>query len=285
MINILVTGGKGQLATCIKDVENEYLGCKFIFASNQDLDISSLSKLQSFFSLNAIDYCINCAAYTAVDKAETDEEKAYQVNAEGPRNLAVVCSKHSVILIHISTDFVFQGNGSKPYNEEDITKPINVYGKSKLKGELEIKKLMDAYFIIRTSWLYSEHGSNFLKTMLKLGVERDEINVVNDQIGTPTYAKDLVGIILQFITSKSKTYGIYHYSNEGIISWFDFAVSIFDITNLKINVNSVNSNKFHQEAKRPRFSVLDKSKIKKELGIDIKFWEESLKTCLKQVKK
>lgn len=280
MVNVLVTGGKGQLATCIKDIEGNYNSYNFIYTDHEDLDICKVTQLETFFNVNKINYCINCAAYTAVDKAELEPEKAYQINVEGTNNLATVCVNYDVVLIHISTDFVFEGDENEPYSEEDVAKPINVYGKSKLQGEQEIKKVLDTYFIIRTSWLYSEHGNNFLKTMLRLSNKRDEISVVNDQIGTPTYAKDLARIIMHFISKKNKVFGTYHYSNNGTASWFDFANAIFEYSNLEVEVKPIPSEEFPQEAKRPRFSVLDKKKIQKKLEIRIPSWKSSLKKCL-----
>ena len=201
MINVLVTGSNGQLASCIKDLAKEQRGLHLIYTDYQELDICNLKDVEEFFTTShKIDYCINCAAYTAVDKAETEVEKAFEINAQGPKNLALVCNAQDTILIHVSTDFVFDGNRSEPYTETDTPNPISVYGASKLKGEVEIQKTLKKHFIIRTSWLYSEHGTNFMKTMLRLAETRDEINVVSDQIGTPTYAGDLAKFLIEIIT-------------------------------------------------------------------------------------
>ena len=237
MTTILVTGGNGQLASCIKDVEKQYDDLNIIYTDHLELDIGELNQIQTFFKSNPqINYCINCAAYTAVDKAETEAEKAFEINATGAKNLAQVCNDHDAILIHVSTDFVFDGEKNEPYTETDVANPISVYGASKLQGEVEIQQALKEYFIIRTSWLYSEYGNNFMKTMLRLAETRDGISVVSDQIGTPTYAGDLAEIIIQIINTKTEKYGIYHYSNEGVASWFEFAKEIFKLTKNKIIV-------------------------------------------------
>ena len=277
MMNVLVTGSNGQLASCIKDLAKQYDGLNFIYTDYQELDICNLKQLDSFFKSNIkIDYCINCAAYTAVDKAETDVDKAFEINATGAKNLAIVCNEYDATLIHISTDFVFDGNKTEPYTETDITKPISVYGASKLQGEVEIQKTHKKHFIIRTSWLYSEHGNNFMKTMLRLAESRDEISVVSDQIGTPTYAGDLAQVILDIVSSKNINFGLYHYSNEGMTSWYDFAKAIFEASNLKIKVNAIKTKAYPTPAKRPIYSVMDKSKVKSVLGIEILNWQDRL---------
>ncbi|MFI0429723.1 dTDP-4-dehydrorhamnose reductase [Mariniflexile sp. HMF6888] len=283
-MNVLVTGGNGQLASCIKDIQHNYPALNFIYTDYKELDVSNLNQMQSFFSnLGEIDYCINCAAYTAVDKAENEVEMAYKVNVEGPRNLATICAKNNIVLIHISTDFVFDGQKATPYTETDHPNPISVYGDTKLKGEIEIQKTLKKYFIIRTSWLYSEHGYNFMKTMLRLAKERDEISVVYDQIGTPTYAGDLAGIILEIIAFDKDNYGIYHYSNEGIVSWFDFAKAIFEESKLSTKVWPIKTESYPTPAKRPKYSALDKTKIKDFLKKDIVFWRDSLNKVLTKI--
>ena len=281
MTTILVTGGNGQLASCIKDVEKQYDDLNIIYTDHLELDICNLNQIQTFFKSNPqIDYCINCAAYTAVDKAETEAEKAFEINATGAKNLAQVCNDHDAILIHVSTDFVFDGEKNEPYTETDAANPISVYGASKLQGEVEIQQALKEYFIIRTSWLYSEYGNNFMKTMLRLAETRDGISVVSDQIGTPTYAGDLAEIIIQIINTKTEKYGIYHYSNEGVASWFEFAKEIFKLTKNKIKVNPIPSIEYLTPAKRPQFSVLDKAKIKTDLQIKIPFWGDSLEKVI-----
>ena len=283
MTTILVTGGNGQLASCIKDVEKEYDDLNIIYTDHLELDICELNQIQTFFKSNPqINYCINCAAYTAVDKAETEAEKAFEINATGAKNLAQVCNDHDAILIHVSTDFVFDGEKNEPYTETDVANPISVYGASKLQGEVEIQQALKEYFIIRTSWLYSEYGNNFMKTMLRLAETRDGISVVSDQIGTPTYAGDLAEIIIQIINTKTEKYGIYHYSNEGVASWFEFAKEIFKLTKNKTKVNPIPSIEYLTPAKRPKYSVLDKKKIIDVFKIDIPFWRESLKKVILQ---
>lgn len=281
MINVLVTGSNGQLASCIKDVERKYDNLNFIYTDYLELNICDLNQVQGFLKTHTqIDYCINCAAYTAVDNAEAEADKAFEINAIGAKNLAVVCKEYGVILIHVSTDFVFDGKKTEPYTEADSTNPISVYGLSKLQGEVEISKVLQEYFIIRTSWLYSEHGNNFMKTMLKLAETRDKINVVSDQVGTPTYAGDLAEAIVYLIHKKSKKYGIYHYSNRGEISWFEFAKAIFEEINSDINLTPINTIDYKTLAKRPMYSVLNKSKIDRTFNIEIPTWRESLKKAM-----
>ena len=282
MRNVLVTGSNGQLASCIKDCAKQYKELHFIYTDYQELDICNLNDVEEFFTTNQkIDYCINCAAYTAVDKAETDVEKAFEINAKGAKNLALVCDEQGAILIHVSTDFVFDGDKTEPYIETDIPKPISVYGASKLKGEVEIQKTLKKHFIIRTSWLYSEHGTNFMKTMLRLAETRDEISVVSDQIGTPTYAGDLADVILKIISSKNTNFGLYHYSNEGQTSWYGFAKAIFEGSNLKIKTTPIKTEAYPTPAKRPVYSVMDKTRITNIMGIETRNWSESLLTALK----
>ena len=282
MMNVLVTGSNGQLASCIKDLAKQYDGLNFIYTDYKELDICDLNQVNTFFKSNKkIDYCINCAAYTAVDKAESDVEKAFEINANGAKNLAIACREFDAILIQISTDFVFDGEKKEPYTETDVAKPISVYGASKLQGEIEIKQTLETYFILRTSWLYSEHGTNFMKTMLRLAETRDEISVVSDQIGTPTYAGDLADVILKIISSKNTNFGLYHYSNEGVASWYDFAKAIFEAVNLKTKINPIETAGYPTPAKRPVFSVMDKTKIKNQLNIEIPFWSKSLSKALK----
>ncbi len=280
MINVLVTGGNGQLAHCIKDLESLDTNLKIAYTDYQELDITDLQAVKSFFKNSNVDYCINCAAYTAVDQAEKEPEKATQINEIGAKNLAVACEENKATLIHISTDFIFNGEKSSLYNEDDTTNSISVYGETKLNGELQIQKFLNEYFILRTSWLYSEHGNNFMKTMIKLAQERDQLRVVSDQIGTPTYATDLASIILNLISSNNKKYGVYHYSNEGVASWYDFAKAIFEEIGSKIELVPIKTSEYPTPAKRPQFSVLDKSKIKSTLQIEIPHWRDSLRKAL-----
>jgi dTDP-4-dehydrorhamnose reductase len=276
MIKILVTGGNGQLAQCLKDVVKHHKNLAVDFQDLPDLDITNPSQLESYFSKRQFDYCINCAAYTAVDLAEEQSSLAYAVNAEGPKKLAEVCQKHQVTLIHISTDFVFDGKKRTPYLETDVPNPLGVYGASKLQGERNIQEVMEDYFIIRTSWLYSEYGNNFMKTMLKLSETREEISVVSDQFGSPTYAGDLAEVLIKIVLSSSISYGIYHYSNGGIVSWYDFAVEIFKQFGKPIEVKPIKTKDYPTAAKRPEFSVLDTTKIENNFDCTIKDWQGSL---------
>ncbi len=273
---VLVTGASGQLGQSLQFIASQYPEMQFVFATSQDLDITNSHSVDSFFENKKIDFCINTAAYTAVDKAESEQEKAYLVNVIGPKNLAIACQKTGSTLVHISTDFVFDGSNEKPYLETDVTNPIGVYGQTKLEGETEIASNCRKHYIIRTSWVYSQFGNNFMKTMLRLSQERTELNVVSDQIGTPTNAVDLAEAIIKIIKSKNKEYGIYNFSNEGICSWYDFAVEIFKQNNVTIKVNPIPTSAYPTPAKRPKYSVLDKSKIKSTFGITIIKWQEAL---------
>lgn len=285
MKTVLVTGGKGQLAHCIKDVTRNLKEHTFIYVDYDELDITNPLEVNTFFLENKIDYCINCAAYTAVDKAEKEYAAAKLVNEMGAKNLAEACKKSHVILVHISTDFVFDGNKNTPYQETDQTNPISVYGLTKLNGELAVSSILKQHFIIRTSWLYSEYGNNFLKTMLKLANEKGELNIICDQVGTPTYAGDLAEVILELIFSDIKSYGTYHYSNEGSAGWYDFSKSIFDISGIKVKVNPIKTEAYKTDAQRPKYSVLDKTKIKDTLNIKIPYWRESLKRAIFKLEK
>lgn len=278
---VLVTGASGQLGQSLQFIASQYPEMQFIFASSTDLDITNQERVNTFFSQNKVAFCINAAAYTAVDKAESDVEKAHLVNVDGPKNLALACQQFNATLIHISTDFVFDGTSIEPYSESDITNPIGVYGQTKLDGEKVVIENCDKHFIIRTSWVYSQFANNFMKTMLRLAQDRTELNVVSDQIGTPTNAVDLATAILSIVSSKidqptSNTYGIYNFSNEGICSWYDFAKEIFRINNVVIQVNPIPTEAYPTPAKRPKYSVLDKSKIKSIFGIEIQTWQEAL---------
>jgi dTDP-4-dehydrorhamnose reductase len=284
MKNILVTGGKGQLASCIKDVSANLDNLNFIYVDIDQLDITDMKSVNTFFKINSVSYCINCAAYTAVDKAESNKEFAERVNVLGAKNLAIACESNGAVLIHISTDFVFDGMHTKLYDEKDKANPLSVYGMTKLNGELVIADVLKEHIIIRTSWLYSEHGQNFLKTMIKLGSERDSLGVVADQIGTPTYAGDLAKTIVTIIGEEKTNYGTYHYSNEGVASWYDFAKAIFDISEITVALSPIKTEAYPTPAIRPRYSVMDKSKIKEELRFNIPYWRDSLEVCLKRLK-
>ena len=271
---VLVTGASGQLGQALQSIGPEYKDITFYFASSREADITDISGLETIFSRIAPDYCINAAAYTAVDKAESDSENAYKVNVEGAANIAKVCNKYNTALIHVSTDFVFDGNKTTPYTEEDETNPQGVYGRTKREGEIEIKKNLREHYIVRTSWLYSQYGNNFMKTMLRLAAERESLGVVNDQTGTPTHAVDLARAIMTIITSGIKQYGVYHYSNEGETTWYGFADKIFEVNAIDIDLKPIPTEAYPTPAKRPAYSVLDKSKIKKVFGIEISNWED-----------
>jgi len=277
---VLVTGSKGQLGSCIKELSKKIVDYSFIFVDFDELDITNKEDIVNFFNNREIHYCINCAAYTNVDKAESDKELAHKVNEKGVKYLAESCKKNNVVLIQISTDFVFDGEQSIFYEEEDKTNPLSVYGITKLNGEIAAASTLEEHIIIRTSWVYSEYGNNFMRTMLRLGHEKEMLTIVSDQIGTPTYAKDLAKIILQFITENSNSFGTYHYSNEGVASWYDFAKAIFEETGIKTKVIPIKSKDYLTPAKRPKFSVLDKTKIKHILQIEIPHWKDSLKDAI-----
>ena len=280
MKKILVIGAAGQLGQCLQKVARELSVSDIVFLNEHQCNILDLSAVQEVLETNLPKYVINCAAYTAVDLAEDEPERAYAINATGPLNLAIACKQVNATLIHISTDFVFKGNDVTLLQETDNTHPISEYGKTKLEGELVIKENIDRYYIIRTSWLYSEFAANFVKTMRKLGKERTTLNVVADQIGTPTYGVDLAHVLLKIVSSDLKAYGIYHYSNEGVISWYDFAVAIFEMSNLPVKVQPIPSSAYPTKARRPSFSVMDKAKIKSTFDIEIPYWRESLARCI-----
>ncbi|TCC94145.1 dTDP-4-dehydrorhamnose reductase [Pedobacter frigiditerrae] len=284
MGKILIIGAAGQLGQCIKTVAERRSITNIIFPSEQSANILDLALLNELFAKEQPKYVINCAAYTAVDKAEDDIELAKAINETGAAHLAEVCKANDATLIHVSTDFVFEGNTVKLLKEDDEAKPINVYGQTKLDGELAIVDILQSHIIIRTSWLYSEYANNFVKTMLKLGADRDELNIIADQVGTPTYAIDLANAIFDMIEADSKVYGTYHYSNEGVTSWFDFAKAIFDISETKVKVNPIPGSAYPTRATRPSFSVMDKSKIKSTFNITIPYWRDSLVACIEKIK-
>lgn len=284
MPKVLVIGAGGQLGQCIKKIVAQRNIADVIFPEEGAANILNVADLSTLFSQEKPEYVINCAAYTAVDKAEDEIDTAKAVNETGARNLAQLCKLHEATLIHISTDFVFEGNEIKLLKEDDAAKPINVYGVTKLAGELAIAEALDQHIILRTSWLYSEFANNYVKTMLKLGAERDELNIIADQVGTPTYAVDLANTIFDIIQNPDKKYGIYHFSNEGVTSWYDFAKAIFDLSGTAVKVNPIPTSAYPTKAKRPHFSVMDKSKIKKDYHIEIPYWKDSLAKCIKEIK-
>lgn len=280
MIKVLVTGCNGQLGQSIKAISENFPSINFEFVNTTQLDITSETQINQLFKNKKFDFVINCAAYTAVDLAEENHDLAFLVNADGAKYLATACSKNNTVLIHISTDFVFDGNKKTPYIETDQPNPINIYGKSKLLGEAYIQKFCPNHFIIRTSWLYSEFGNNFLKTILKLTKVKNEISVVNDQIGSPTYTGDLARFIIFLVLKNSHNYGIYNYSNIGEVSWYGFALSIIKLGNLNISVVPILSKNYDTKAKRPNYSVLNKEKAIHTFQIKVPHWETSLVLAL-----
>ncbi|MFB9845331.1 dTDP-4-dehydrorhamnose reductase [Mucilaginibacter ginsenosidivorans] len=280
MSNIVVFGASGQLGQCLKKVaENRGLAGIF-FPPESEADILSNEALEKVFKAHKPGWCINCAAYTAVDKAEDDIDSARVVNKTGAENIARLCKEYQSVLIHTSTDFVFKGDKALPLTEEDIAEPINVYGVTKLEGEEAVAAILNEFYTIRTSWLYSEYGNNFVKTMLRLGAGRDELKIVADQVGTPTYGMDLADCILHIIASGKTAYGTYHYSNEGVASWYDFAKAIFDISATRVKILPIKTAEYPVKAARPAYSVMDKSKIKQTFDVEIPYWRDSLITCI-----
>ena len=279
-MKILVTGSGGQLGSEIQDLISHFPSFKFTFSDYPEMDITDKESLGVAFAEGQFDYCINCAAFTAVDKAEEDKEKCDAINVTGSKNLAELCQEHNVTLFHISTDFVFDGTSCKPLKEDQPTAPVNYYGVSKLNGEHEVTSALTKYFIFRTSWLYSTFGNNFVKTMIKLSESRDELNIIADQIGSPTYARDLALSILEIIDSGSEEYGLYHYSNQGVASWYDFTCAIFEYKSIATKVHPIPTEKYPTPAARPHYSVMDKSKFEEIFQKNIPHWRDSLKSCL-----
>lgn len=288
--NILVTGANGQVGSELRELvmsnNNSKLithNSKFHFTDRDTLDITDKEAIESFCLQSNITHIINCAAYTAVDKAEEDRENADKVNHLAIMYLAEVAKERNISLIHISTDYVFDGKNYKPYTEDDPTNPQSVYGVTKLAGEKALQTINPTNsIIIRTSWVYSSYGNNFVKTMLRLGKEREELGVIYDQVGTPTYAKDLAQTILDIIAHiKNDTVEIYHYSNEGVLSWYDFAKEIMRMAKLQCQITPIETKEYPTPAKRPHYSLLNKTKIKKEFAISIPYWKDSLDECLK----
>jgi dTDP-4-dehydrorhamnose reductase len=295
---IIVTGANGQVGKELQALAGRYPAFDFIFLSREDMSIHHAEMVRNYFETVRPDYCINCAAYTAVDKAENEKEQAMLINADAAGVLALVCKMYDTRFIHISTDYVFDGTATVPYKEEHATNPVNYYGLTKLKGEALCLLQNPDCIIIRTSWVYSEFGSNFVKTMLRLMKERDMLNVVNDQTGSPTYAADLANAMITIINNAEVrpakhevpgpdsrltsgwTPGIYHYSNEGVINWYDFAVAIKELSGSACSVNPIPTSAYPTPAKRPAYSVFSKEKIKRVFGLQIPAWKDSLKQCL-----
>ena len=285
---IVVTGGTGQLGKELQEISSSYphpitIGFEFYFLTREDMPIDQFELVRNYFNTLKPAYCINCAAYTAVDKAESEKELAFQVNGEAVGVLAAICKEHDTKFIHISTDYVFNGEATYPYTENFPTNPINIYGASKLEGEKQAMQLNPDCIIIRTSWVYSSFGKNFVKTMIRLMNEKDEIKVIDDQVGSPTYAADLAEVILKIIPDWKA--GIYNFSNEGIITWYEFAVAIKEIINCPCDVKPITTAEYPTPAKRPAYSVLDKTKIQETFDVKLKNWKESLAICIEKIQK
>ena len=282
--NILVTGSNGQVGSEIKELASNY-SYNFFFTDRNNIDITSKDSIKEFCQTNSINVIINCAAYTAVDKAQSDIENADLVNRKAVKKLSIVAKELNIKLIHISTDYVFDGKNFKPYVEEFQTNPQSVYGKTKLDGEIEMRNINPLNsLIIRTSWVYSSYGNNFVKTMLRLGKEKEELGVIFDQVGTPTYAKDLAITILDIVPQiENSKVEIYNYSNEGVLSWYDFAKEIMKMAKLNCKVKAIETYQYPTPAKRPHFSLLNKSKIKSKFNLEIPYWKDGLDDCLKRL--
>ncbi len=279
-MKVLVTGAKGQLGRSIQKITDQYPEMEFIFTDIEELDITNKAEVITFFDKYKPDFCINTAAYTNVDNAETEQETNYKVNVTGPENLAIACRNNGTKLIHISSDYVYNNDSDEIMTEKHKNIPKGEYAKSKLEGENSIKNIFSDFYIIRTSWLYSEFGNNFVKTIIRLCKEKKELNVVNDQIGSPTYATDLAYAIIKIIKSKKDLFGIYNFSNEGFVSWYDFAKKIIEIKGLDCKIIPIPTTDYPTPAPRPENSRMSKRKIKEIFAIQINNWEKSLIQCL-----
>jgi len=286
--NILVTGANGQLGKEMQVIAALYPKYDFLFVTKEELSIDDIAEVRKYFDTHDIGVCVNCAAYTAVDKAETETEKAFQVNAVAVGNLAIVCKEQHALFIHISTDYVFDGTGISPYKEDYPVNPVNAYGASKLKGEELALQNNPETVVIRTSWVYSSFGNNFVKTMLRLMKEREAINVVDDQVGSPTYAADLATAIMKIVEQASHNKiraGVYNFSNQGVINWHQFASAIKELSQSHCIVNPIPSSQYPTPAKRPQYSVMDTTKIQQTFGVTIPGWKDSLKRCIELLSK
>lgn len=284
MSKILVTGAHGQLGSELNFLSSLLENNTFVFVSHADLDITNEDDVASFFSQHHFSAVINCAAYTAVDKAETEKELAFSVNVEGAGVLAKAAAACNARFIHFSTDFVFDGAASFPYTETGVTNPISVYGASKLAGEEKVMASNTKAIIIRTSWVYSSFGNNFVKTVIRLCKEREQLTIIYDQVGTPTYARDLAAFVLELVNAEHWKPGIYNYSNEGVASWYDFAIAIRDLAGLKAKILPIETAQYPTPAARPKYSVLNKRKLKETFGVEIPYWRDSLEKCITQLK-
>jgi dTDP-4-dehydrorhamnose reductase len=290
---ILVTGKNGQLGQSILSLIGSYPLSTFTFVDREALDLSSSESIERYFKDKKFDAIINCAAYTAVDKAETESGLADQINHLAVKQLAQIAKKQDATFIHLSTDYVFNGQNYKPYEETDKTDPQSVYGLSKLKGEQALEAINPKGIIIRTSWVYSEYGNNFVKTMLRLGKEKVQLGIIFDQVGTPTYAGDLAKAVLDIVESKklaevenndANSNNIFHYSNEGVCSWYDFAKTIFEFSGIECNVSPIETKDYPTPAERPHYSLMNKAKMKNTFAISIPYWKDSLQMCTQRLK-
>jgi dTDP-4-dehydrorhamnose reductase len=280
MQTVLVTGSKGQLGNEVQVLASSYSQFEFIFTDVEELDICDRKAVENYFAKRKIDVLLNCAAYTAVDKAEEDVELCYRINEKAVGILGEIAAEYGTRVVHVSTDYVFDGTSYRPYTEDMPVCPATVYGKSKLAGEQLLMDACPAAVIVRTSWLYSSFGNNFVKTMMRLGKERDTLNVIFDQVGTPTYAADLADTLLQIISADKFVPGIYHYSNEGVCSWYDFTISIHKMAGINCRVLPIESKDYPAKTPRPHYSVLNKNKIKSNYNIQISHWEDGLRRCM-----
>ncbi len=287
MTNILVTGANGQLGNEMRQLAGRDSRCRYVFTDVAELDITDLEAVRRCMTEREIGVVVNCAAYTNVDKAEEDEATADLINCRAVENLAAACRERDAVLIHVSTDYVFQGTGHLPCREEEPTDPLGVYGKTKLAGEQVVLRSGCRHLIFRTAWLYSAYGNNFVKTMRRLTAEREQLNVVFDQVGTPTYAGDLAALIFRVVEERTyeRHQGIYHFSNEGVCSWYDFAKEIAALSGTVCDIRPCHSDEFPSKVKRPAFSVLDKSKVKRDFGCTIPYWKDSLEKCIRFLEK
>lgn len=281
MKKILITGANGQLGNEIRVASAQFPQFRFFFTDVTELDICNREAVHAYMAENHMDGIVNCAAYTAVDKAEDDAETCYRINRDAVKNLAEAAREYKLDIIHVSTDYVFDGKSYLPYTEVMPVNPSSVYGKSKLEGERILMEICPEAVIVRTSWLYSSFGNNFVKTMLRLGQERDKLNVIFDQVGTPTYAADLAVALLSILAAGKPAAGIYHYSNEGVCSWYDFTRSIHRLAGISCDLVPIESKEYPVRTPRPHFSVLNKAKIKQTYGIEIPHWEDSLEKCIR----
>lgn len=283
MTTILITGSKGQLGNEMQQAAVRFPAFNYIYTDVAELDICDKSALDAFVKANNVNVIVNCAAYTAVDKAEDDVELCYKINRDAVRNIAEVANDNKVKVVHVSTDYVFDGTNYLPYTEDMPVCPATVYGKSKLEGEQALLENCKESVILRTAWLYSSFGNNFVKTMMKLGTERDSLGVIFDQVGTPTYAADLADAILQLLSNETFVPGIYHFSDEGVCSWYDFTKTIHRMANITCDVKPIETKDYPARTPRPHFSVLNKGKIKSTYGISIPHWEVSLEKCVQLI--